>query len=59
MWRIVLSHPLNIFGLVGSYPTNYLILFELIKKGTSPLKIYRIDLSSLAEFSNYTHPFAV
>jgi hypothetical protein len=28
--RVVLSHPLPVFGLVGHYPTNYLI-------GRSPL----------------------
>jgi hypothetical protein len=30
MWRVVLSHPLPVFGLVGHYPANYLI-------GRSPL----------------------
>jgi len=32
MWPIILSDQLRIVGLVGLYPTNYLILHELILK---------------------------
>ena len=30
VWRIILSNPLRIIGLVSFYLTNYLILFRLI-----------------------------
>ena len=35
MWLIVLSDQLSIFGLVGLYPTNYLMDRELILKRRS------------------------
>ncbi len=30
MWLIILSDQLGVIGLVGSYPTNYLIPYSLI-----------------------------
>ena len=32
VWRIILSDQLTIFGLVGHYPTNYLMVRGLILK---------------------------
>ena len=32
MWLIILSDQLTIFGLVGHYPTNYLMVRELIPR---------------------------
>ena len=36
MWLIVLSNQLPIFGLVGRYPTNYLMGRELIQECEVP-----------------------
>ena len=33
--RVVLSHPLSIFALVGRYPTNKLILYEPLPRRNS------------------------
>ena len=33
--RVVLSHPLSIFALVGRYPTNKLILYEPLSRRNS------------------------
>ncbi len=36
VWLIVLSNQLSIFGLVGRYPTNYLMDRELIQEREAP-----------------------
>ena len=36
VWLIVLSNQLSIFGLVGRYPTNYLMDRELIQGHEDP-----------------------
>ena len=35
---VTLSGPLSVIGLVGHYPTNYLILRELIKERLAALR---------------------
>ncbi len=41
MWLIILSDQLGVIGLVGSYPTNYLIPYSLIlwRKKRFPITI--------------------
>ena len=70
MWLIILSNQLRIFGLVGFYPTNYLILRKLILQRllTFPKLIQNLSWSSKIQttfllglqgrFLRVTHPFA-
>ena len=70
MWPIILSDQLRIFGLVGFYPTNYLILRKLILQRllTFPKLIQNLSWSSKIQttfllglqgrFLRVTHPFA-
>ena len=70
MWPIILSDQLRIFGLVGLYPTNYLILRKLILQRllTFPKLIQNLSWSSKIQttfllglqgrFLRVTHPFA-
>ena len=70
MWPIILSDQLRIFGLVGSYSTNYLILRKLILQRllTFPKLIQNLSWSSKIQttfllglqgrFLRVTHPFA-
>jgi hypothetical protein len=70
VWPIILSDQLRIFGLVGLYPTNYLILRKLILQRllTFPKLIQNLSWSSKIQttfllglqgrFLRVTHPFA-
>ena len=71
VWRIILSDPLRIAGLVGHYPTNYLIRHrplqsrEARRSPTFFLRTYAVlaILSDgyppqLGTFRCFTHPFA-
>jgi hypothetical protein len=70
VWPIILSDQLRIFGLVGSYSTNYLILRKLILQRllTFPKLIQNLSWSSKIQttfllglqgrFLRVTHPFA-
>ena len=46
MRRVVLSHPLPVFGLVGRYPANYLI-------GRSPIPRCSCELFSVEDIKYY------
>ena len=55
VWLIILSDQLTIFGLVGRYPTNYLMVRGLIQRrqGSEELPIFSHALSQSCGLMRY------
>ena len=58
VWLIILSDQLGVIGLVGSYPTNYLIPYSLIlqRKDISQLSLRKKVYGVLATVSSSYSP---
>ena len=58
MWLIILSDQLRVVGLVGHYPTNYLMRREPILRWPKPLPTWPADLVAVRGISGPFGPLS-